>query len=62
MMSKKREQRYTRIEESKERLKTMPTEAIKKTLSQRVLTKEGAIAYREVLEEREKENPEAPQD
>ena len=52
-MTDKRRDRYERIERIKNRIKDTPSEILRKTLSLRVLRKEGAIAYREVLEERE---------
>ena len=52
-MTDKRRDRYERIERIKNRIKDTPSEILRKTLSLRVLRKEGAIAYREVLEDKE---------
>ncbi len=49
---KKREQKFQKIQEYKERFRTLSTEQIQKRLSLGIYIKEAAIAYREVLRER----------
>lgn len=48
----KREKHFLKIEEFKERFRKLPTEKIIYRIQNASLTKEGAIAYREVLAER----------
>ena len=49
---KKREHKFQKIQEYKERFRTLSTEQIQKRLSLGISIKEAAIAYREVLRER----------
>jgi hypothetical protein len=48
----KRERHFERIEAFKEKFRRLPTETILGRLNGGMLRKEGAIAYREILEER----------
>jgi len=48
----KRERHFKRIETFKENFRRLPTETIIRRLNDGMLRKEGAIAYREILEER----------
>ena len=49
----KREHHFAKIREIKERLRDTPSELLQQRLDQGILTKEGAIAARELIEERE---------
>ena len=53
MKLSKRQQFYDEVEKIKERIKDTPTETLKLRLTSGSLTKEGAIAIREALAERE---------
>ena len=48
----KRDEKYHRIKQAKERYRKFPTEKIKQLLNTGYVNEEGQIAYREVLEER----------
>ena len=48
----KRVKQFDKIEERKTRIRTLSSDAIKGRLARGYLTKEGAIALRQVLEER----------
>ncbi len=55
----KRDERYQRIEQAKERFRKLSSEKIRQLLNTGYINEEGQIAYREVLEERgEWEQPE----
>lgn len=59
----KRKKHFEKIEKVKERLKNVPTETLRLRLSGGYLLKEGAIAVREVITERElSEKQLTPQD
>ena len=49
----KRDQRFERIAEFRERFRQLPTDTIRRRLNTGMLQPEAAIALREVLEERE---------
>jgi hypothetical protein len=49
----KRDKNFARIAEIKQRLRNLPTEVLKERLLTGYLTKEGAIAHRELIDERE---------
>ena len=49
----KREKYFEKVAEYKSRFEKLPTEKIREMLSHRKLIKEAAIAYRELIEERE---------
>ena len=53
----KRAKHFASIEESKDRFRHLSTEEIRKRLNFGSLTKTGAIAYREVLAERDETEP-----
>ncbi len=56
----KRDEKYLRIEQAKERYRKLPTDKIRQLLNTGYINEEGQIAYREVLEERgEWQDPEA---
>jgi len=48
----KREQHFAKIRALKEHLRDTPSELLEERLNQGILTKEGAIAARELIEER----------
>jgi hypothetical protein len=56
----KRDDKYHRIEQAKERYRKLPTDKIRQLLNTGYISEEGQIAYREVLQERgEWQDPEA---
>jgi hypothetical protein len=55
----KRDEKYHRIEQAKERFRKLPSDKIRQLLNTGYINEEGQIAYREVLEERgESQDPE----
>ena len=56
----KRDDKYHRIEQAKERYRKLPTDKIRQLLNTGCINEDGQIAYREVLQERgEWQDPEA---